>query len=183
MPGGQRSGLRSHTENQLILPAVSNDNQPLWTGERKQLGGFQPEFVTGFLKTYYASKKLNTKQLVQRVNASGRPEYQCFKCKLFFTRHTPDAENFITLDHRVSIRDYVIQKTDEYHDTISGHRWFYRLLDECKAVHLDIENLDPKCMKCNSSDGGNKDLDGEMRFHRRASCPHDACKVVSSSPY
>jgi hypothetical protein len=54
-----------------------------------------------------------------------------------------------------------------------------RLLSECKEAHLTPANLQPMCQSRNSSKGGKRDLDGEMRDHNNRNCPNKRCKERS----
>lgn len=166
---GRRSGLRSYDPDAIRWPIVDNEGRRIWTGERKELGGFPEHFLQQFLDDFYNQRGgLNPKGL----RADGAT-YQCIDCEAFFPLKR-DAEaaavNWLTIDHRMPIRDWVILACDVQQNYVDGHLWRYYLLDDCKANHLDPRNLDPMCQSCNSSKNGDKNLDGEMRDHLETQC-------------
>lgn len=180
--GNRRPGLRNYDPELITLPAVDTQGRAIWKGDRKELGGFPETFLATFLDDFYHRRNgLNPERLTSRV-AGGVTEYQCAKCQLFFPRKrdaAPNAVNWISVDHRVPIREYVLQHVSAKHTAIDDHSWSYYLLDECKAAHLTPANLQPMCQACNSAKNGNKELDGEMRQHSSA-CRNTKCRAARS---
>ncbi len=176
MTSGRRPGLRNYDENAIVWPVKTDDDQLIWTGERKQLGGFSDTFFTDFMNDYYAQRNgLNPAGLTRRVVATIH-EYQCVTCRLFWPRKSDTvADNWISIDHRDPIRSYVLSNVKRRFGVVGGHSWGYYLLEECKAAHLTPANLQPMCQSCNSRAGGTKTLDGEMREHS-STCRVQMCR-------
>ncbi|MBV8278322.1 MAG: hypothetical protein JO170_24105 [Verrucomicrobia bacterium] len=175
---GRREGLRNFQKDVITWPLKTDDGQAIWTGTREELGGFPDKFLLQFLADYYAQKNgLNEKKLTTQTK-NGITKYQCISCLKFFPRKTEsDNVNWISIDHRTPIREYVIEKAKLHiNEIVGGHYWSFYLLQECKAAHLTPKNLDPMCQSCNSHAGGNKDLDGEMRVHQDNNCIHEMCR-------
>jgi hypothetical protein len=172
----RRSGLRNFDDDVVCVPVQTDKQEKIWSGERKQLGGFPEKFLNDFLDEYYQCKNgLNPNKLT-KIDNSGVPNYQCIKCKDHFAQKRQSTNNeWISIDHRVPIRERVLDKIDICEQYIDGHLWEFYILEECKAAHLDKYNLDPMCQTCNSRAGGNKELDGSMIEHS-VHCNHRNCR-------
>ena len=155
--GSRREGLRNADPEAFRLP-VKDGNRIVWTGSRAQLGGFRPKVRDAVLEDADVGGGL----------------YKCAKCGDEVRKKDDPAWNqgeaFITIDHKVSIRDYVLGHTTKHAIVSGGHNFDIYYLDECKSAHETVSNLVAMCNSCNSSKGGNKDLDGEMRDHDRHTC-------------
>ncbi len=180
---GRKPGLRSYNEDVIAWPAEDSEGNRIWSGERKDLGGFSEKFVEDFLTDYYGQKKgLNPKGFKQRIQ-NGTNEYQCSECEGYFARKkdAPGANNWLSIDHDDPIRDYVMHKSNPKVEYVHGHLWEFYLLEECKTHHLDRNNLEPMCQSCNSAKNGTKELDGDMRTHDEKHCRK--CKKDAHKPY
>lgn len=170
---GRDSRLRNYRDDVIHWPIKDNDGNDIWQGDRQSLGGFSDELVDAVLA-----------DLPSRTTGSGVDEYQCPKCKQYVARKRdlPDgARNWMSIDHKESIREYVVGHVTALTDTLNGHLWTYFPKAKCLAAHRDPDNLRGLCQSCNSSKSGSKDLDGEMRQHLKRQCRHKLCRGKSDS--
>ncbi len=153
-PYQARRALRVRPEV-VKLPTHHNERQ-LWTGKRSELGGFDDEVEA----TVYG---------VARV-ANGL--YQCCRagCGGFRKKGDPlrgGKEPWITIDHKESIRSWVLGHVAAVRIGVRGHTFEVYYLDDCRRSHQDVRNLVAMCSTHNSAKGGHQDIDGEVRTHVR----------------
>ena len=172
---GRDSRLRNFRDDVIVMPVQDNDGKAIWQGDRKSLGGFSEDLVVEVLESFYTG---NSKGLSKRTTSSGIEEYECPKCRNFVARKRDlpmSAKNHISIDHKKSIREYVVSNVQPVTDTLDGHVWTFYPMAACIEAHRDPTNLSPLCQSCNSSKSGSKDLDGEMRDHDPKNCRHKLC--------
>src|ERR1700688_2175445 len=108
---GRRPGLRNYDENVISWPERTDDAEAIWTGERREIGGFPEQFVVDFLDDYYTGRRGLNKKGLKTQTKNKIVEYQCIKCSEFFPRKgQSDGVNWISIDHRVPICEYVVMK-------------------------------------------------------------------------
>ena len=170
---GRDSRLRNFRDDVIHWPVKDNKGNDIWQGDRGSLGGFSDDLVDEVLD-----------ELPSRTTASGVEEFQCPKCKKYVARKRDlgdGAQNWMSIDHKLSIREYVVAHVTAVTDTLDGHLWTYYPKAECIEAHRDPANLRGLCQSCNSSKSGSKDLDGEMRDHLKRECRHKLCRGASDS--